>query len=288
MNILITGKNSYIGESIKTHLTRFGHNVSDVDTIGNEWQKIDYSSYDSIVHVAAIVHNDAKIASPELFQKVNTQLPFEIAKLAKKSGVKQFVFISTMAVFGAEKSLTKEYSIVNSNTALNPISAYGQSKLQAEQLLKTLESDNFVLSIVRPPNVYGPNCRGNYIYLFRKLAKLLFVCPYAYTNIKQSMLYIDNLSELIRLVIENNSGGIYMPQDDYIPNTVDIITAIRKTIGKKTLNSKLLGKCVALFSKISIVNKIYGGVCYEETISNHFDNKYQIVPFEKGIELTYK
>ena len=288
MNILVTGKNSYIGESIKNHLTRLGHIVSEVDTIGDEWKNIDYSLYDSVVHVAAIVHDDAKTASKELFYKVNTALPFEIAKLAKSNGVKQFVFISTMAVYGVEKSLNKSESMVSFDTPLNPVSLYGESKLQAERLLKTIESEDFVVSCVRPPNVYGPKCRGNYINLFGKLSKLLFVCPCAYTDVSQSMLYIDNLSELVRLVIENRSSGVYMPQDDHIPNMVDIIEGIRKAYNKKTIRSKFLGKCMKLFSKVSIVNKIYGGVCYDRKLSDCFDNEYQIVPFEKGLELTYK
>ena len=288
MNILITGKNSYIGESFKNYLSRFEHTIDEVDTISDEWKNIDYSKYDSVIHVAAIVHNDAKTASEELFSKVNTQLPFEIAKLAKNNGVKQFVFISTMAVYGIDKSLNKDKCCVDNNTELKPISLYGKSKLEAENLLKTLTDQNFKISIIRPPNVYGSGCKGNYIYLFKKLANLMSICPYAYTDIRQSMIYIDNLSELIRLILEKNCDGIYTPQDKHIPNTIDIITGIRKTYNKKTRYSKFLGILIKLFSKISIVNKIYGGVYYDSHISNHFNNKYQIDSFEEGLELTYK
>ena len=288
MKVLITGKGSYIGMRIKLHLESFGHTVDEVDTMNNQWRKINLSQYDSIVHVAAIVHNDAKDASEELFKKVNTDLPVSIAKTAKENGVRQFVFMSTMGVFGKVKSLSSEESIVTKDTIPNAVGGYGGSKLEAEKQLKKLESDTFRVAIVRPPNVYGPGCKGNYIPLFKKLALKLFICPYAYDDIKQSMLYVDNLSELVRLIVEKNADGVYMPQDDFIPNTVDIIRIIRIIYGKKTHYSKLLGFFVKVLHKLPLINKIYGGIQYEESLSNCFDNQYQIVSFVRGMGLTYE
>lgn len=288
MRVLITGKGSYIGEHIKSHLESFGYNVDEVDTINDQWKKTDFAQYDSIVHVAAIVHNDAKDASEELFKKVNTDLPVSIAKTAKENGVKQFVFMSTMGVFGKGKSLRKEENVVTKDTVPNAVGGYGGSKLEAEKKLKDLESDTFRVAIVRPPNVYGPNCKGNYISLFKKLALNLFICPYAYDDIKQSMLFVDNLSELIRLIVEKSADGVYMPQDDLIPNTVEIIRIIRRIYGKKTHYSKLLGFFVKAFHKLPLINKIYGGIQYEESLSNCFDNRYQIVSFVRGMGLTYE
>ncbi len=288
MNVLITGKNSYIGQCIKKHLESFGHKVDEVDTVSDEWKNADYSKYNSIVHVAAIVHSDAKSASEDLFRKVNTELPVEIARLAKDQGVKQFVFMSTMAVFGTEKSLNKDEVTVYEDAPLKPIGLYGETKLEAENSLQEFSDDSFKVSFVRPPNVYGHGCKGNYINLFGKLADLMFVCPYAYTEVRQSMIYIDNLCELIRLIIENNTDGVYMPQDSYAPNTVDLITIIRKNKGKKTRYSKILGKLIKCFDKLPLVNKIYGGTSYDMDMSHYFDDKYQIVSFEKGMEYTYK
>lgn len=287
MKILITGKNSYIGEHIKSHLKSFGYYVNEVDTVSDEWISADFSQYDSIVHVAAIVHDDAKQADDELFKKVNTDLPVKIAKKAKKSGVGNFIFISTMAVFGVGKTLNEKISVINKDTKENPKDLYGVSKFNAEKQLQSLNDGDFKIAIVRPPNVYGPNCKGNYIYLFNKIAKLMFICPYAYENVRQSMLYIDNLSELIRLIIDNNSAGLFLPQDDWIPSTVELISNIRKFNGKKFRKSKLLGRLLLLLKRTSIVNKIYGGVQYDIKASACFDNKYQIVSFSKGLEITY-
>lgn len=287
MRVLITGKNSYIGEHIKSHLEHFGISVDEADTISNEWTKIDFNKYESVIHVAAIVHNDAKLASEKLFKRVNTDLPLQIAEQAKIAGVKSFVFISTMGVFGVGKTLDEKNSVIFKDTKEKPKDLYGISKFNAEKKLQNLNDDSFKIAILRPPNVYGPNCKGNYIRLFNKLANLMFVCPYAYENIRQSMIYIDNLSELIRLIIINNSSGIFMPQDDYIPNTIELISDIRTCNGKKFRKSKILGKLVSLFGWTSIVNKIYGGVQYDKNASDCFDNKYQIVSFDNGLELTY-
>lgn len=287
MNILITGKDSYIGTHIKAHLEQSGHTAQELDTIGDTWQQAELSRYDAVVHVAAIVHEDAKTASQELFEKVNVELPVAIAEKAKAAGVKHFVFLSTMAVYGADKALTAEDSTVRTDAELKPVSLYGKSKLEAEHRLSELTEDSFCVSFVRPPNVYGPGCKGNYMPLFRKLSKLLYICPRAFTDVRQSMLYIDNLSELIRLIVEQRRGGVFLPQDDVIPSTVDLIVGIRRAHGKKTHCSGFLGLFVRLFGTLSPVKKLYGGVCYAEQDSDCFDYQYRIVPFETGLYRTY-
>ena len=288
MNILIIGKNSYIGAKTRAHLERFSHTVKEVDTVTDEWQQVDYSGYDAVVHVAAIVHDDAKTASPALFDRVNVQLPLAVAEKAKQAGVKQFVFLSTMAVYGVDKALSADACRADENTPLNPVSMYGKTKWEAEQKLTPLQDDSFTVSVVRPPNVYGPACKGNYMGLFQKLAKLLFICPKAFTNVRQSMLYVDNLAELIRLVIEKRESGVFLPQDDVIPSTVDLVEQIRRAHGKKTWKSGLLGFGVKLCGFLPPVKKLYGGMYYPEEASRCFDGAYRLVSFEDGIKETYK
>lgn len=286
MKILIAGKDSYIGKHIRDFLTSYNHQASELDTLDDSWKTFDYSSFDAIVHVAAIVHESAKTASEELFKKVNTDLPYNIAVLAKKAGVKSFVFLSTMAVYGCDKRLPKG-NVIDENTELKPTTLYGKSKLEAEKMLLTLADDSFKVAFVRPPNVYGKDCPGNYMNIFKKIALKLPVFPYAYNYARQSMLYIDNLSNLVRLIIENSAGGIFHPQDDFIPSTNDLVEAILSAFNKKSHNSKFLGFFVKIFSFVGVVNKLYGGVSYENTLSDFFDNEYQIVSFQKGIYETF-
>ena len=288
MRVLIIGKRSYIGSNLKSHLEKHGCLADEADAENDEWKTVDYSAYDSVVHVAAIVHQNAKSADEALFNRVNTELPVEAARLAKSQGVPQFVFLSTMGVYGKEKTLKESDSVIDDSTPATAKSGYGGSKRKAENLLKTLETESFKVAVVRPPNVYGPGCKGNYIPLFKKLSLLSWIFPFAFSSIRQSMIYIDNLCELIRLIIENQTGGLYLPQDDCAPSTVYLVHQIREIFGKKTHDSRVLGAVVRLFGGLQIVKKIYGGIRYDDSVSGCFDNKYQIVSFTDGLYATYK
>lgn len=288
MRVLIVGKRSYIGSNIKSYLEKHGHSADEADAENDEWKAVDYSLYDSVVHVAAIVHKNSKSADEALFKRVNTELPVSVAKLAKSQGVRQFVFISTMGVFGKEKSLDKAESVIKNNTPETAEGGYSGSKLKAEKQLKTIEDESFAVAVVRPPNVYGPGCRGNYIPMFKKLALVMPVCPCAFLDIYQSMLCIDNLCELIRLIIEDNASGVYHPQDDEAPSAGRMIRLIRSFYGKKTRYSKFLGAFVRFFSAVPVVKKIFGGIQYDYSVSECFENKYQIVSFEDGLRIAYE
>ncbi len=287
MKILITGKNSYIGTHVRDFLIEYGHAVDELDTLTEEWKTYDYSSFDAIVHVAAIVHENAKKSSEEIFKAVNTELPYNIAQLAKIAGVKQFVFMSTMAVYGCEKKLPKG-NVIDENTPLNPKTLYGKSKLEAEKLLMELQDESFHVAIIRPPNVYGKDCPGNYMNAFKKIALKIPVFPDAFRESRQSMLYIDNLSNFIRLVIENYLFGIFFPQDDVIPNSCELIKLLGDSIGKKIVFSGFLGKIMVLFKNITLIVKLYGGVSYNNNLSYHFNNDYRLFSFNDGINRTFR
>ncbi len=283
MNILIIGKDSYIGNHIDDWLNQFGHNVNQLDVMTDEWMSFDYSPFDVLVHVAGIVHRP-KCTDWELYKRVNTDMPFEIAKKAKEQGVKQFVYFSTMGVYKAEKKLSP--SIVNKDTPLieNGTSMYGKSKLLAERKLNTLHDNTFTISIVRPPSVYGKDCKGGYIKGFTKIAKMMFVIPKAYENVRQSFIYIDNLSECVRIITENQLHGIFCPQDNETPNANRLLSAIRQGLGKRCYSSKFLGCVLKMFSHISLVKKAYGGIEYNRSLSDIPGFDYVVVPFEEGIK----
>lgn len=226
MKIAIIGKDSYIGNSIDNYLkNKYSYyEIEQLDLKNKPYDFYNYSNYDIIIHVAAIVHQ--KINDTEIYRKVNTDLPVKIAELAKKQGVKQFVFLSTMSVYGKNKQI-KNYEI-NENEKLNPYTLYGKSKLEAEIKLQELQDNNFVVSIVRPPSVYGKNCKGNLLNVYIKLAKILFLIPNCFPNVKQGFLHIDNLCYCIEQIILNNKGGLFMPQDEELLSTGEIIYIIRK------------------------------------------------------------
>lgn len=287
MRVLITGKDSYIGLHIRSCLEKYNYSVDEADMLADDWRSYDFSNYETIIHVAAVVHENAKSSDWEKFKKVNVQLVRDVAVKAKSEGVKQFIFFSTMAVYGQDKKLPQG-NVINKDTLLLPVSLYGKSKYMAEQILEELSDDNFKVAVLRPPNVYGKNCPGNYIATFKTITQKLPLFPFAYNDSRQSFIYIDNLSNLVRLIIENRSSGIFMPQDDFIPNTNDLLNMIAKATNNKIHFSKFLGFFVRVFRFVPLVNKLYGGVSYDECMSNSFDCKYRVVSFEEGIKKTFE
>lgn len=283
MRILIIGKNSYIGNHIDEWLTNYGYEVMQLDVLTDEWKTYDYSLYDAIVHVAGIVHRP-DCNDWELYKRVNTDMPIAIATMAKEQGVKQYVFFSTMGVYGKGKELRP--NIIEGNTPLMTDGMYGGSKLLAEKGLRALQDENFYVTCVRPPSVYGKGCRGGYITGFAKIAKLLPLIPRAYENVKQSFIYIDNLCELVRLLIEQRKSGAFCPQDEKAVCANELLEAISKGMDIKYRSSRLLGYLLQKVSFIPLVNKAYGGIEYTHSLSNIEGLDYVVVPFEEGIRRT--
>ena len=283
MKILIIGKDSYIGNHIDEWLTQHGYQVKQLDVLDDGWQQFDYSTYDSIVHVAGIVHQP-KCKDWELYRRVNTEMPIAIATLAKEQGVKQYVFFSTMGVYGKGKELKR--NIIDEYTPLQPSGMYSRSKYLAELGLTEMQDENFNVAFVRPPSVYGKECRGGYIKGFESIVRKLPVVPIIYKNVKQSFIYIDNLSELVRLLIERQMCGVFCPQDDKAVNANELLETIAKGLGKKYRGSRLMGYGVRLLSFLPIVKKAYGGIEYAKSLSAIKDMNYVVVPFDEGMRET--
>ena len=283
MRILVVGKNSYIGNHIDDWLTKYGHQVTQLDVLDDGWKRFDYSVFDSVVHVAGIVHQP-KCQDWELYKRVNTDMPIAIATMAKEQGVKQYIFFSTMGVYGFWKKLKP--NIIDENTPLNATGMYSRSKLMAEMGLNELIDESFSIACVRPPSVYGKGCKGGYISGFASIVRRLPIVPKAYNNVKQSFIYIDNLSELVRLIIENYLNGVFCPQDDKSINANELLEYLAYGIGKKYRDSRLLGYGVKILNFLSVVKKAYGGVEYAKSLSTIKGINYVVVPIEEGLKRT--
>lgn len=171
--ILITGANSYVGTSVEKWLLMnpCEFEIDTVDTMNDAWKKADFTKYDAVFHVAGIAHVDPKPEMAPLYYKVNRDLTIEIAKWAKKAGVKQFVFMSSEIVYHVSRSMKPH--IMTLDTKPNPNDFYGDSKLQAENGLNELACDTFKVANLRPPMIYGPKCKGNFLRLGWWLLRLL-------------------------------------------------------------------------------------------------------------------
>lgn len=287
MKILITGKNSYIGMSFEKWLNQWP-DVYQVDTIcliNDNWENYDFSQYDVVFHVAGIVHQKEKPGMKNLYYSVNRDLAIEVAKKAKKSGVKQFIFMSSMAIYGQEGKIGENVTIDDATLCI-PNSFYGSSKLEAENEINKLGDNNFSIAIIRAPMVYGPNCLGNYRSL-RKFVKTIRILPDLKNQ--RSMIFINNLVEFIRLLIDHQDKGLFFPQNKEYVDTLNMAEIIAHFYGKKILKSKALGGLLrAGKNTFPMVNKIFGNLIYDKNLSQHYNWNYCKVGFEESIELTEK
>jgi nucleoside-diphosphate-sugar epimerase len=275
--ILITGANSYIGTSVENWLAKEPdkYKVNTVDMKDDSWKNKDFSKFDVVFHVAGIAHIKETKENKPLYYKVNRDLAYETAKKAKAEGVKQFIFLSSMSVYGIEKG------VIDENTPLEPNTHYGKSKLQAEELINRLTSDSFNVAILRPPMVYGENCKGNY----PRLARLAVLTPiFPKIDNKRSMIYIDNLSEFVRLLIDDCSSGLFFPQNSEYVCTSEMVKLISEVHGKKIYMTKIFNPLLKLL-KISLINKVFGDLVYEKRMSE-YEKDYNVKKFVKSIKLS--
>lgn len=279
--VLIIGKNSYIGESFCKWLEKYpdDYMIDIVNPKNYEWKGIDFTQYDTVINFAGIAHiNNITEDMKPLFYQVNRDLSIEIATWAKEHGVKHLIVFSSMNVYG-------DYceSITDRN-AEHPTSFYGDSKLQGDIGIRKLEDDNFVISYIRPPFVYGKGCPGNYNTI-SKIAKKTPIFP-TYKN-KKSMIYIDNLCEFLRLVIDARLGGILTPQNKELVSTSDLVGTIAKVNDKKIFFTGLFNWAIKPMCKlIRIAKKAFVDDCYDLSLSDYFDLKYCVVDFYESIKRT--
>ena len=286
--ILITGANSFIGVSFEKYLKENypdDYAVDTVDMIGDGWKNKDFSSYDSVFHVAGIAHSDSgkiSLEKEKLYYEVNTDLTVETAKKAKSDGAKQFIFMSSAIVYGESAPIGKQ-KIIMRDTPVSPANCYGDSKVQAENGIRPLNDETFKVVILRPPMIYGRGSKGNYPLL----AKLALKTPmFPYVNNQRSMLYIENLCEFIRLMVENGEQGTFWPQNAQYSNTGELVQLIAEAHGKKVRLIKGFGWTLKLLSHITArVNKAFGSMSYDMSLSEYKEN-YRIRDLSDSIQRT--
>lgn len=288
--ILITGEGSYIGTSFRKWVENLINNsgnpcyeVNELDMTNTNWKQFDFSKFDTVFHVAGIAHIKETQENKDLYYKVNKDLAIETAIHAKESGVKQFILLSSMSVFG----LTTGH--ITANTLLNPVSNYGKAKLMADEVIWKMNCDDFNVCILRPPMVYGHLCKGNYQTLSKFAKKSPFFPKYSNSR---SMIYIDFLCEFVRKLVDLSDDEqirnqiYYYPQNACYVCTSEIIEMIANINNRKMLRTKLFNPLVKGFAgKINLFGKVFGDLTYDYKMSRvKFD--YHTCSFEETIKMT--
>lgn len=295
--VLITGAGSYIGETFKSYAEeKYEGNfeIDSLDMLDPAWKEKDFSKYDIIYHVAGIAHADVGNVSEEVKQKyyaVNTDLTIEVARKAKEEGVKEFVFMSSMIVYG-ESAPYGKMKLIDKNTVPNPANFYGDSKLQADVGVRELADNNFKVIVLRPPMIYGKGSKGNYPIL-AKLAKKMPVFPEV--SNQRSMLHIDNLCEflcqIMLIKVFKYTSVVLVPQNGEWTKTSEMVGEIAKVSGKKIRNMKIFAPAVWIGGKVpgkigELVNKAFGNNAYSQEMSVYGGIDYRVVDLRTSIERT--
>ena len=291
--VLITGANSYVGTSFERWMQRYpDYQVDTIDMVGGEWRNKSFSGHYAIFHVAGLAHADVTNVSEEVKKKyyaVNCDMAIETAKKAKAEGVCQFIFMSSMSVYGESAPVGKQ-RIITAQTAVSPANFYGDSKVQAEKGLLELSDENFKVVILRPPMVYGKGSKGNFPIL-EKFARTLPIFP-AIKN-ERSMIFINNLCEFVHLAIEREVSGTFYPQNEEYVITSLMVKKIAMEHHKHIWVTPIFNWAIYLISRIpgqygKLCNKAFGSLVYDKKLSEGpiRIEEYQTVSFGESIRLT--
>lgn len=226
MNILVTGAHGFLGSYLlENYATEFNFIPWSVTKSGLD---ISGQDFDSIIHLASIVHQDKSIPDEEYF-RVNVDNTLELAKQAKDKGAKSFLFLSTVKVYGEERD-----EAYTETSHCDPQDGYGKSKLKAEEELLKLSCENFKVIIIRSPLIYGPKPKANMKSLLGLVNKLPII-PLGGTNNKRTIVFIGNLCDMIIHSLKKNLTGVYLASDEYALSTTELVKKISSVVKKKRL-----------------------------------------------------
>lgn len=282
--ILVIGKNGYVSTSFQKYMQKFEDYQVDAITARNDaWREYDFSTYDAVFNTTGLAHNDARMGTREQFMALNAVLPVELAQKAKAEGVKVFINMSSMIIYGEMSELGK-LELIDDKTVPVPAGIYGESKLAGEKGLMGLADVYFNVAIIRSPLVYGEKAVDN----FAKLVNFAKRYP-LFPDLEncRSMIYSDNLCELVRLIVDNSQGGLYYPQQEVYIGTSKLVKDIAKVAGNGLIETSLFNPFIRILShKMIVFRKVFGNLAYDHNVSNAFDGKYRVVSYEESIKRT--
>lgn len=280
--VLITGAHSYIGTSFRHYVQQKYHDLIRVKTLDlhdESWKEHDFSKYDAVFHVAGMAHSDVSNVDESIKKKyyeINTELTKAVAVKAKESGVSQFIFMSSMIIYGASVK-AGEFRAIDRYSKPSPENFYGDSKLKADIAVRRLSCDGFNTAVIRSPMVYGKNSKGNY----RMLEKIAGVAPvFPEISNRRSMIDIDTLCEFVSLLVLSGEGGIYFPQDREYVNTTEMVKALAREKNRKLQTSKALGVMVRFADLLpgkvgAYADKAFGSIVYDQRLSEYEGMEYR-------------
>ncbi len=230
MPIIITGATGFVGQNLISYLTRYNIPTEGLSLRNSTWKNNFPKKADALIHLAGKAHDTTNTSSDEEYFKINCDLTIALFKEFLKSDIRDFFYFSSVkAVADTVDGSLDEFA------EAHPATAYGKSKLKAEQyLLSHAIPAGKRLFIIRPCMIHGPGNKGNLNLLYNVVRKGI-PWPLAEFHNQRSFLSIDNLSYLIEQMILNPElpSGIYNFADDQTLSTNELVELISRTLGKK-------------------------------------------------------
>lgn len=308
--ILVTGANGFVGSRLilsKSPSSSFQFRavtrgkfvistpdveVVEVADIGpfTDWSAA-LNNIDIVIHLAARVHvmDDASIDPLLEYRAVNVGGTLNLARQAAVAGVRQFIFLSSIKVNGEETAPGEFFS---ENSKPNPLDPYGISKYEAEEGLKEICSQTGMeYVIIRPPLIYGPGVKANYLRLVHAVQKG-FPLPFGCINNKRSMLALDNLIDFIVLVATDPRAAnqTFLLSDGQDLSSKELVTKIALAFGiaprvlpMPTVLLKVLG---VLLGKRAAVDRLLGSLQIDSSKARQLLDWIPPVTVDEGISRT--
>ncbi len=222
--IIVTGSNGFIGSRF-INLGKYNYEVVPM-SVRHPLKKLEpLKNADVVIHCGGLAHRK-DITSFREYVNANYELTRSIAEQAVDQGVKQFIFLSSIKVFG------EKHFFFDLNSKCTPGNdPYGSSKLQAETYLQSLDS-TMKIAIIRPPLVYGPGVKANMFALMR-LCDSWWPLPFKNISNRRSFIYVDNLVALMNEIIEQAASGIFLAGDTDPLSTSELVIKIRRALNRQ-------------------------------------------------------
>lgn len=224
--VLVTGAAGFIGRTACTDLEARGWRVvRGTRQNGSLEQGWPLQGMDAVLHLAGIAHELHGQNAESVYDALNCQATERLARAAAKAGVKRFIFMSSIKVNGDRTAIDRPFT---SQDTPDPADRYGRSKWRAEQALARVASETGLECVViRPPLVYGPGVKANFLRLMRLVGSGLPL-PLASIENRRSLLYIGNLSDLVAACLTHPAavGGPLLPSDEQALSTPQLAREI--------------------------------------------------------------